>query len=147
MLYQHGDAFRCTYPYLFRAFQISHCLLRFDAFQEQAAISWNSIKKNRWPTQTEGFYVPSFLHSLRSPKILRKRLLHRTSVVILEKQLFKYLLLFEPVNVAVWYLIDCSLAIHTDPAKYLNPNFFKRLTLKSDDPFKACNKWLLKRIT
>ena len=67
--------------------------------------------------------------------------------MVLEKQLFKYLLLFEPVNVAVWYVIDCSLAIHTDPAKYLNPNFFKRLTLKSDDPFKAsCNKWLLKRI-
>ena len=28
--------------------------------------------------------------------------------------LFKHLLLFEPVNVALWYVIDCSLADHTD---------------------------------
>ena len=28
--------------------------------------------------------------------------------------LFKYLLLFEPVNVALWYVIDCSLVDHTD---------------------------------
>ena len=28
--------------------------------------------------------------------------------------LFKYLLLFEPVNVAVWYVIDCLVVDHTD---------------------------------
>ena len=28
--------------------------------------------------------------------------------------LFKYLVLFEPVNVALWYVIDCSLADQTD---------------------------------
>ena len=27
--------------------------------------------------------------------------------------LFKYLVLFEPVNVALWYVIDCSLADQT----------------------------------
>ena len=38
MLYQHGEAFRCTYPFLSRAFHLSGGLLQFDAVQALAAI-------------------------------------------------------------------------------------------------------------
>ena len=37
-----------------------------------------------------------------------------TSLTSSVQLLFKYLLLFEPVNVALWYVIDCSLADQTD---------------------------------
>ena len=56
--------------------------------------------------------------------------------------LFKHLLLFEPVNVAVEYFIDCSLTNQTDQSAWIPIS--PRLTLKNDTPFKVRNKWLLK---
>ena len=56
--------------------------------------------------------------------------------------LFKHLLLLEPVNVAVEYFIDCSLANQTDRSVWISIS--PRLTLKDDTPFKVRNKWLVK---
>ena len=52
--------------------------------------------------------------------------------------LFKHLLLFEPVNVAVEYFIDCSLTNQTDQKVWIPIS--PRLTVKNDTPLKVCNK-------